>query len=259
MKKTLQMANGAALIVTIVINYLASAGLLSGNTVGGISARYETYFTPAGYAFSIWSVIYLGLAAFVIYQGRSLFKPITDDADDETAEQIGWWFVISCIANVLWIIAWVYDYIALSVLVMLILLFSLIQIIFKTDMELYQAPRAKIAFVWWPFALYSGWITVALIANIAAWLTKTRWDGFGISEISWTLIMIIAAAAINLGLIWSRNMREFALAGIWGLIAIAVTNWNVQPAIVWTAIIAAAILFVNIMAHAYRMNATTVR
>lgn len=248
-KKTLQIANGIALISTIIINYLAAVGLINGNTVGEISVRYQTYFTPADYAFSIWNLIYLGLLAFIIFQGQSLFSK---EKDNGAALQIGWWFVISCLANSHWIITWVYNYTALSVLMMILLLFSLVQIIFKTDMEMHDAPLKEIAFVWWPFAIYSGWIAVALIANIAAWLTKIGWQGFGISEISWTIIMILAAGAINLTITWTRNMREFALAGVWGLAAIAVSNWGDVQSIVYTSIAVAAILFISSGIHGFK-------
>ena len=254
MKKTLQIANGIALIVTIIINYLSNTGIFNGNTMATISASYQNHFTPAGYAFSIWGLIYIGLLAFVIYQGRSLFKNIPEE--DNSMLQIGWWFVVSCIANCLWIIAWLYDYIGLSVVIMLVLLMALIKIIINTRMELEDAPFKKIAFVWWPFCLYSGWITVALIANIAAWLTKVHWDGFGISEITWTMIMIVVAGAVNLLMTWKRNMREYALVGAWALIAIAVANGEATPSIVKTAIGVAALLLISSSIHAYKNRKT---
>jgi hypothetical protein len=253
MKKTLQILNGIALIVTIVINYLSNTGIFNGNTMVTVSDKYHNYFTPAGYAFSIWGLIYLGLIAFVIYQARSLFKKVQDDWP---VLEIGWWFIISCVANCLWVIAWLYDYTSVSVILMILLLISLIKIIFATRMELDDLPLKKIAFVWWPFCLYSGWITVALIANVSAWLTKIKWNGFGISEVAWAIIMIIVAGFINLLITWIRNMREFALVGAWGLIAIAVANWNIQSAIKITAIIVAAILFVSTNIHAYKNRKT---
>ncbi len=248
MKKTLQIANGVAIVSVIVINYLAASGLINGNTVGEISARYETYFTPAGYAFSIWSLIYIGLLAFAIYQGRSLFNK---EKEDDIVLQISWWFIVSCIANSLWVIAWLCNYIGISVLIMILLLFSLIQIIFRTRMELDPVSWKKIAFVWWPFSLYAGWITVALIANIAAWLTKIGWNGWSISEIAWTVIMITVAAVINLTITWTRNMREFALVGVWALVAIAVANWGAAPTVIYTALISAVIVFISSGIHGF--------
>ncbi|MEO9003206.1 MAG: hypothetical protein ABI288_00640 [Ginsengibacter sp.] len=253
MKKLLQISNGVAIVSTIIINYLSNTGVFNGKNVSDVSHRYQNYFTPAGYAFSIWGLIYIGLLAFVIYSGRGLFKRVEDDWP---VLSIGWWFVISCIANCCWIIAWLYEYTGLSVLIMVIMLISLIKIILNTRMELDDIPLKKIAFVWWPFCFYSGWISVALIADAAAWLTKIQWDGFGISQIAWTIIMIVVAGLLNLLMIWKRNMREFALVGVWALVAIAVANWNGTTSIVYTSIGVAAILFINISIHGYQNRKT---
>ena len=249
MQKRLSVANIFALIVTIVLNYLSNTGIFNGNTMSTVSAAYQNLFTPAGYAFSIWGLIYLGLAAFVIYHAVVSFK---SNQENNVVLKVGWWFVISCIANCAWIFAWLYDYTGLSVIIMIMLLFSLMMIVLKTRMELDDLPMKQIAFVWWPFSLYAGWITVALIANIAAWLTKINWDGFGISAITWTIIMIIIAGIIYLLMTWQRNMREYALVGVWGLLAIAVANWTTEPSIVQSSIIISVILFVSSTVHAIR-------
>ena len=249
MQKTLSVANIFALIVTIVLNYLSNTGTFNGNTMSTVSAAYQNLFTPAGYAFSIWGLIYLGLAAFVIYHAVISFK---SNPENNVVLKVGWWFVISCLANCAWIFAWLYDYTGLSVIIMMILLFSLVIIVLRTRMELDDIPIKQIAFVWWPFSLYAGWITVALVANIAAWLTKINWDGFGISSTSWTIIMIIVAGIIYLVMTWQRNMREYALVGVWGLMAIAVANWTTEPSIVQTSIIISIILFLSSTVHAIR-------
>ena len=249
MKKTLQIANGVAIVATILINYLSNTGIFKGNTVENVSDKYHNYFTPAGYAFSIWGLIYLGLLGFVFYTGGSLFKKSQDvkTLENDVVLKIGWWFVISCIGNSFWIIAWLYEYIGLTVILMLVVLFSLLKIITNTRMELDFHPVKKYIFIFWPFAIYSGWITVALIADVAAWLTKLNWDGLGISQISWTIIMIFVAGLINVLMVWKRNLREFALVGIWALIAISVANKNEAQSIVYTCYIVAAIILVSIV------------
>jgi len=252
MKKTLQISNILALVVTLVMNYLSNTGVFNGNTMASVSARYQNYFTPAGYAFSIWGLIYIGLAAFVIYQAKGISKP---ENTPEIVSKIGWTFVISCIANCLWILTWLYDYTSLSVLIMIVLLLSLIRIVIRTRMELDLITFKRVALEWWPFAIYLGWISVALIANIAAWLTKMEWSGWGIPPISWTVIMISAATVVNIVLIWSRNLRESASVGVWALIAIAVANSNGEEIIVNGAIVASVIIFINISIHAYRNRA----
>ena len=253
MKRTLQLANPIALVATIIINYSASAGLINGQTIGEVSARYPTLVTPAGYAFSIWGLIYLMLAGFVVYQARGLFRPVNSD---DFVLDIGWWFVASCVTNSLWVITWVYNWTGLSVLMMALLLLSLIKIILSTNMERWDAPMPIILFVWWPFCLYAGWITVAIIANVAAFLTKIGWSGFGLSDSAWAVLMIIAAGIINLLMIRNRNMREFALTGVWALVGIIVANWGAQQPVVITAAITAIVLFIASTIHSYRNQDT---
>lgn len=249
MKKILQIGNGIALVVTIIIDYLSNTVVFNDNTMATVSARYQNLFTPAGYAFSIWGLIYLGLLAFVIYQGRSLFNK---GAEDEVVEQIGGWFILSCIANCCWVLAWLYDFIGLSVLIMILLLFSVWKIVQKTNMEMDDAPLRTIAFIWWPFCLYSGWISVALIADVAAWLTKIKWNAWDLTPTTRAIVMIVVAGLINLFMTWNRNMREFALVGAWALVAIAVSNWQNNSSVGWAAAIMAVILVLSSAIHAFK-------
>ncbi len=99
MKKTLQILNIVAFLSNGNINYFSNTGAINGETMSSVSAEYENLFTPAGYAFSIWGLIYLALAGFVVYQ-------IVSARGRETAAKIGWWFMISCLLNIVWIFAW---------------------------------------------------------------------------------------------------------------------------------------------------------
>ena len=215
----------------------------------------ENLFTPAAYAFSIWGLIYLLLLGFIVYQSRSLFKK--NVKDDAFVLKTGWWFVLSCVANILWVTFWLYGYINFSILAMFVLLYSLLKIVLQNNMELWDAPISVILFLWWPFVIYSGWITVASIANVAAYLTSINWNGWGISNTTWTVILIFIALVINLLVTWKRNMREFALVGAWALFAISLKNWESNYEIVsYTAIIAAAILFFSSVFHGFKNRDT---
>lgn len=249
MKRVLQVLNILAFLIMVTVNYTATIGAINGNTMATVSEKFENLFTPAGYAFSIWGLIYLGLFGFVIFQSRDIFNK---SSHPDVVNQVGWWFILSCIANVFWIFAWLNEFLGLSVIIMMFLLFSLVKIILNTRMELDDKPLSTIAFMWWPFSLYSGWITVAMIANVAAWLTSENWGGFGISEIIWTIIMIIVAGGINLLITWTRNMREFALVGAWALAAVAVNNVDQNFSIVLSALLVSGILILSSGLHGYK-------
>lgn len=221
MKKTLVISNCIALVLTIAVNYLSNSGLLNGNTMKTVSDKYANYFTPAGYAFSIWGLIYLGLAGFVIYSAMLLNKQ-----HEETAvlTRVKGWFLVSCLANCLWVVAWLYDYIGLSVCLMAVIFVALLNIIMNTGANLVRVSFKTQLFVFAPFALYFGWISVAFIANTAAYLTAIRWDGWGISDIDWTVIMIAVAGLVNVFIVWARRLYLYGAVGIWAIMAIAASN-----------------------------------
>ena len=248
MKKALQVGNGVALVSTIFINYLSNTGLLNNTTIGNVSDEYKSLFTPAGYTFAIWGIIYLLLLFFAIYQGRSLFVKTNDNS---FVLKIGWWFILSCVFNSLWVFAWIYEFTGLSCVFIFLLLFSLLKIVWNNRMELDDERFSIIAFVWWPFVIYSGWVTVASIANVSTYLIKIDWNGFGISDITWTIVMIVIAVIINLVATWKRNMREFALVGTWALIGIANANTDINTTISSIAYVSAAILLLNSASHAF--------
>ena len=245
--------NSLSVIIAIGINYYSQVYKVNGNTIGGLSDKYTNLFTPDGYAFSIWGIIYLGLIAFCGFQIYQTFKL---KKINEFINQTGYWFALTNLANAAWVFAWLYENTLLSIGIMLVMLISLTKIILNTNMERYDASKKIIAFYWWPICIYSGWITVATIANITAYLAKIEWSGFGISEIQWTIIMIIIATLLNALMIYKRNMREFALVGVWALIAIYVKQQNEYESIAYTALIGALILFGYVMYHGFKNRKT---
>jgi hypothetical protein len=253
MKKTLAILNLLSVILVIAVNYISQALRLNDTTIGEISRKYDNLFTPASYAFAIWGIIFLGLLAYGIFQVQRAFfssKP------SEFIQQTGYWFVMANVLNSLWVIAFVYDYTGLSVLIMLGILTSLIKIILNTDMERWDAPKSTIALVWWPICLYSGWISVATIANVSAYLIKLEWEGAPFSEISWTVIMIVIATILNLVMIWKRNMREFAAVGVWALFAIYVRHKDSLETIAFTALAGSILIFVYMAWHGFQNRKT---
>jgi hypothetical protein len=248
---TLLIVNTASLLFALFMNGLSNTGAFNGKTVGEVSAENETLFAPAGYAFSIWGLIYILLIMFVVWQWVAWFK----HNDDRDLKQTGIWFALSSFANGTWIVAWLYGNVGISVVLMLVLLVSLIVLTVRLRLEIWDAPKRTIFFVWWPICVYLGWIIVASVANIAAFLVSINWQGAYMGAEAWTVTMIIAAAIIYLLLIYFRNLREAALVGIWALVAIAVKQWQMQPAIVAAAIAAAVVLFVAIAYNAYKNRA----
>ena len=252
MKKVYAVINFVVVLAVVFWNYYSNTGNINGTTVGEMSDNYPNLFTPAGYAFAIWGIIFLGLIALTANQLYIAFK---NREHSDTILQIGPWLTIANIANAVWLWFWLHEQAGISVLVMLVILFSLIMVILRTNMERWDAPLRVIALVWWPICLYSGWIAVATIANISAYLSSSNWSPI-FTEVQWTVLMISIAGILNLAMIYLRNMREFASVGVWALIAIAVRHWDSMPTLQYTAAIWAVVLVVAIMIHAYKNRRT---
>ena len=250
---SLLLFNTFSLAFALVMNGLAGSGVFGGKSVGDVSEQYDTLFAPAGYAFAIWGLIYLLLIIFVAYQWVTWLK----NKEDAELKQTGIWFGVSNLANGFWIVAWLNEAMGISVLLMLVLLVSLIVLTGRLRLEIWDAPVRIIAFVWWPVVFYLGWIIVASVANIAAWLVSIGWSGGFLTPETWTMIMITVAALIYLFLIKTRNMREAALVGVWALIAIAVRQWEQHTGIAIAAIVASGILFIAVSIHGIKNRETS--
>ena len=180
-----------ALVATIAINGLANALPLNGLTTGEISDRFEVFFVPAGYVFSIWGLIYLGLIAFAVYHA------LPAQRDNPRLERAGYWFVLSCAANIVWLFLWHYEVFVPTVLAMLALLFCLIVVYLRLEVGKSPVSAGERWFVRLPFSIYLGWITVATIANVTSTLDYLQWSGWGVTPEIWTIVMLAAGIAIT--------------------------------------------------------------
>lgn len=233
--------NSLSFIAMLFINYASNANVFNSATVGDISHKYDTLIAPADYAFIIWSAIFLLCTGFVIYQWVLL-----KNDKKQYIQRTGAWFLISNIANALWVYCWIQEWLGWCVILILILLFSLVMLTVKLRLELDDEPVRTIFFVWWPISIYIGWIIAATVACVAAWLVYIDWNGLGISTGMWTVIMIAAALLPYIFLHIRRNMREAASVGIWAFVAIAVRQWDAHKNIAYTAVAASVILCVLI-------------
>ncbi|MDQ6902296.1 MAG: hypothetical protein M3139_04685 [Bacteroidota bacterium] len=249
-KKTLALVilNSITLVIMLLANFAGATGFFTKENVGDISHKYDTLFAPAGYTFIIWSVIFLLAICFAIYQ----WVLLKNDDPKNYISRTGIWFIVSNVANASWLYCWLNEQLGLSVICIVILLISLINLAINLRLELDDVPVREIFFVWWPITFYLGWIMVATIACIAAWLTSIGWMRFGISENIWAIALIIIACFIYILLIMKRNMREASSVGVWAFIGIAVRQWYYFKDISWVAIIACLILTVASLIHVYK-------
>ncbi len=203
-------------LITIVINILANALPINGLNTGQISDTFKVFFVPAGYVFSIWGIIYIGLIAYAVYQA------LPSQRENPRMQSTGWWVALGGLANCAWIFLWQYEIFVWTVAAMLILLASLILVylrlgIGRTKVKAGETWAARI-----PFSIYLGWITVATVADISDVLWFVKWDQFGLSAATW-MVIILGAVLVIAGLMnFLRRDVAYTLVILWALAGITV-------------------------------------
>jgi len=215
--KTLAVVNFFAFTLTIVVNQLAIVLPINGMTTGQLSDMYPNLFVPAGVTFSIWGLIYLLMLAFIILQLVAAFQT---SENDTVIRKIGFWFVINSLANCSWILAWHYVLTELSLVIMLVLLFSLIKIYLNLSQIRSELLNVEKWIVLTGFSVYLGWITVATIANTTAVLVSWGWTGGAIGESLWTMIMMSVAIGMGVYFAIFRITPAYTIVIIWALFGI---------------------------------------
>jgi len=220
--------NTLSILLALVVNFLATNLPLNNITTGQISDQFDVYFVPSGYVFSIWGLIYIALLAFAVYQA------LPAQRNNELLRSIDPWFILSNLANALWLVSYHYQQFVLSLVIMAILLLSLIIIFIKLRIGKHSPQKSWSWLVEIPFSIYLGWITVATIANATQVLDFLNWTGFGLAPEIWFIIMIAAAVLISSLMSFTRRNIAFALVLVWALVGIAL-KFPADPLINYTA------------------------
>jgi len=243
--KVLKFLNILSFITMVYINSLAAIIPINGVTAGQLSNLYSNLFTPAGITFSIWGVIYLLLLIFAIFQYK--------ERGDNLVSKIGPLFIISCLLNGSWIFAWHYKFAFLSVVIMMCLLLSLIFIYNKLGIGRTDVSNKVKYLVHMPFSIYLGWISIAAIANISAFLVKVKWRGLGLNPVIWTIFVIVLGTLLTLLMIWNRNDIFFSVSVIWAFLGIMIkrlsSQGNFSSYIVINVIICMTMIFIAVFSE----------
>lgn len=208
----------SAFVVILVVNGLAGGTtLLGGVQTAEVSDIYGNLFAPAGFTFSIWGVIYVLLGVFMA-RSFGLIKTTKPQLKNKEMNDLVALFTVSSLLNAAWLLVWQFQYLTLSVAIMVCLLVILTKI-----MQLLRTQKMSLgdyACIRVPFSVYLGWISVATIANITSWLVSIEWDGFGVPDATWMVIVLIVGALI--GVIKSIANRDpvYGMVFIWAYVGI---------------------------------------
>lgn len=241
-----------AALTTIIFNIIANALPLNNLNTGEISDRFQIFFVPAGYVFSIWGLIYLGLIAYAIYQ------VLPAQRDNPRLQSIAYVFILSCLANISWLFLWHYEIFEFTLVAMLVLLFSLIAIYLRLDIGRSEVSAGEKWAVHIPFSIYLGWITVATIANTTQLLYYLNWNGWGISPEIWAVIMLAAGVVISALMSLTRADIAYSLVLVWAFIGIAFKHADTSE-VAYAALIGSGIILlvlIIVMIRNYRYQGT---
>lgn len=221
-----------ATVATIGYNALAAVGLINGVTPAMISERHPSLITPAGYAFSIWSLIYLWMIAFSIYQ--LLPRNVAKFGSVRTL------YLASCVLNCAWIWFWHHGQIAICLLLIAALALVLLLIVrrfAKTD-SIKESLFTKA-----PFGIYFGWVTCASLVNLNILATS-----FGHSNtflLTLGIVSIVFAAVASFLVRWKFENYLYPLAAAWAIGAIAVKQSGNTPIVIAAAFATVACLVIS--------------
>ena len=220
-----------SIITLIVMNYLSNTGAFGGQTNKVVSDKYHTLITPAGYAFSIWGIIFLGLLAFAIYQS------LESQRENPRFRAIGWWVVLNAFCNAIWSPLFNNERIGLALLVILVMLFSLVVIehrllqrvnvpLISTDPDATLPESIASPTETWlariPFSIYFGWLTVATILNVTVYLKSTGFSLMGLTEQTWAMAMLVVGIVVGTVIFNRYRSVAYILVFAWAYVAIAV-------------------------------------
>ena len=210
-KNKLIFINLLLFIVVLVVNTLAVTLPINGKSTSELSDKYSNLFVPAGITFSIWGIIYILLILFIGFQIFSYFNKNSIEIIDKSSQVL---FSITNICNILWILSWHYEMILISVFIMLGLLVSLI-FLFQKIQKIPDKTTFKYFALQIPISVYLGWISVATIANITAFLVASGWKGAILSESEWTMTMMAIVLLLAIYMLFYKKTVAYSLVFIW--------------------------------------------
>ncbi|TFG13723.1 tryptophan-rich sensory protein [Candidatus Thorarchaeota archaeon] len=242
----LQIINIVSIFGTIVFNSLANILPLNGVNTGQVADSYPNLFTPPGYVFAIWGVIYILLATFAIYQVRP------SERGKEYLQDISFLYLVGAIFNISWLIVFHYSFgnptlFVLSELPIVLLLVTLLFTYVRLGIGETEVPLGVKLAVHLPVSVYVGWISLATIASTASVLNVLIPGIPQMIQELWTVAVIIIALVITLSMIFLRHDFAYGLVVIWASVGIAIKQAAIAL-ISYTAIATAVLVLIAILA-----------
>ncbi|MFJ4223809.1 tryptophan-rich sensory protein [Microbacterium sp. NPDC089695] len=246
--RTQDIARQATTIAAAVFMLIAAAvgsGAFGGTSVselqdGALSAS-GSYLAPAGPAFSIWSLIYVGLVAYTVWQALPAQRA------NERQRDAGWWIAATMVLNGLWLVTAQFLTLPLTVLMIAVLLATLSRVIVLLNRRPARGWAERIV-VDGTNGLHFGWVTIATVANITAWLTQIAPASWADAAEVWGVVVLVAVLVIGAASAVITMRIAPALATAWGLVWVTVGRTTGEPDSAVIAVVAAIVAVLIVVA-----------
>ncbi|MCW2276980.1 TspO/MBR family protein [Heliophilum fasciatum] len=243
--------NALFLVVTLAINTFGALGRINGLSQKQISDMYATLITPSPATFSIWSIIYSLLLISVIV----MIVKKDDPYYERAIKQISNLFIISCMLNIAWVVAFSYLQIELSVL----FIFGFVITLSLICWELLKINDGKHGLLPLSFGIYTGWLFIATVVNIAAMLVKLEWNGFGIADEIWAMMILIISILLVAVVLSKIRNAAFPLPIAWAYFGIyqhlnSPEGFNGQYSLLQSIALVGAVVLIGMAAIQFYRN-----
>jgi hypothetical protein len=240
--RLLAILNFLFFVVSFSTSTLSQFKVFNNQDNSQISAKYDTLFTPAGITFSIWGIIYISLFAFVIFHLIKAFKQNENSEANVSTQKMGYLFILNNLATTLWVFAFSFEKLGLSLLLIVLQLLTLLKI--NIDLKIYDPYKSLSSRILTqlPLSIYFGWICIATIANFSLYLVSIGWNG-GFSAINWANILIWASLALSIFMTLHKKNPYFGLVVMWALYGIQLKLKSVDASSFYSLILSIWVAF----------------
>ncbi|HYD27599.1 hypothetical protein [Brevundimonas sp.] len=221
-----------------------------GQTPAEFSADSDATLRVAGYAFSIWGVIYLGLLAYAVRQ------VLRQTGESLLIHRFGWPSVAAFLGIGWWVVAAAFDWEAATVVLIFASLIALLLPLLHNADAIRALGRTERDrwFVVWPLALLAGWLTVAAPLNLLTVLTGDGTLPTVLSPTAWAMLAIAVVALVALGVTFRLRMMAYALPIAWGLLGAFVAEQARNAPLAYVALAAAVAVLVGAVILTFRLR-----
>jgi len=227
-------------IFAIAIGQL-QVGLGLGQSPAEFASDSNATLRVIGWAFAIWGLIYLGLAAYAIRQ----VLPQTGESD--MINTFGWPSVLAFVGIGLWIVAAALDW-ELATIVLIFGALTVLLIPLLTQAGRIRALSLGDRDRWltvWPLGLLAGWLTVAAPVNLITVATGNGDLPTGVSPTTLALMAVVVAGAVAVGVTWRIRTIAYALPVVWGLVGVFAAEQSRNGTLAFGAVIVAVVVLVG--------------